>query len=99
MLIVLISPGRAVFSAAATGASGATLPIAVIQSWTLGLLWGDTVGEGVALARRVVGVFVPGALGVEEPIELLLVGGGTLLRPINDSDSVVGAVLAVAGLG
>ena len=65
----------------------------------LGLLWGDAVGEGAALACRVVGVLVPGALGVKEPVELLLVEGGTLLRPVGDGNDIVGAVLAITGLG
>jgi hypothetical protein len=47
----------------------------------------------------VVGVFVPGALGVEEPTELLLVKRGTLLRPISDSNSVVEPTLVIVGLG
>jgi hypothetical protein len=47
----------------------------------------------------VIGVLVPGALGVKKPIELLLVEGGTLLGPIGDCNGVVGAALAVAGLG
>jgi hypothetical protein len=47
----------------------------------------------------VVGVLVPGALGVEEPVELLLVKGGALLGPIGDGDGVVGSALALAGLG
>jgi hypothetical protein len=81
------------------GASGATRPIAVVKPGSLGLLWGDAVGEGAALARRVVGVLVPRALGVENPIKLLLVEGGALLGPIGDGDSVVRAMLALAGLG
>ena len=98
MLIVLISPGRAVPAAVATGASGATRPFAVVQTWALGLLGGDAVGEGAALACRVVGVLVPGALGVKEPVELLLVEGGALLGPIGDGDGVVRAALALASL-
>jgi len=47
----------------------------------------------------VVGIFVPGALGVEEPVELLLVEGGTLLRPVGNNDGIVGAALAITGLG
>jgi len=47
----------------------------------------------------VVGVFVPGALGVEEPVKFLLVEGSTLLGPIGDSDGVVGASFALASLG
>ena len=64
----------------------------------LGLLRGDAIGEGAALACRVVGVLVPGALGIKEPVELLLVEGGALLRSISDGDDVVGAALALAGL-
>jgi hypothetical protein len=71
----------------------------VVQPWTLGLLWGDAVGEGTTLARCVVGVLVPGALGVEKPVKLLLVEGGVLLRSIGDGDGVVGAALALASLG
>jgi hypothetical protein len=65
----------------------------------LGLLWGDAVGEGAALARCVVGIFVPGTLGVEEPVKFLLVEGSTLLGPIGDSDGVVGAAFVLASLG
>ena len=65
----------------------------------LGLLWGDAVGEGAALACPVVGVLVPGALGVKEPTELLLVEGGALLGPVGDGDSVVGAALALSSFG
>ena len=54
---------------------------------------------GVSFSRGVVGVFVLGALGVEEPIELLLVEGGMLLRPAGDGNDIVGAALAIAGLG
>ena len=99
MPIVVVSPGRAVPAAAAAGAAGATRPFAVVQSWTLGLLQGDTVEEGAALAHRVIGVLVPGALGVKEPVELFLVEGGALLGLISDGDRVVGAVLALTGLG
>ena len=53
----------------------------------------------MTFSRGVVGIFMPGALGVEEPVELLLVEGGALLRSVGDSDSVVGAALAIAGLG
>ena len=49
--------------------------------------------------HRVVGVLVPWALGVKKPVELLLVEGGALLGSIGDGDSVVGAMLAFAGLG
>jgi hypothetical protein len=65
----------------------------------LGLFYGDAVGEGVALARRVVGVLVPGTFGIKEPVELLLVEADALLRSISDGDGVVGAALALAGLG
>ena len=99
MLIVLISPGRAVPAAVVAGASGATRPFAVVQPWMLGLLRGDAVGEGVTLVRRVVGILVPGTLGVKEPIDLLLVEGGALLGPIGDGNGVVRAVLVLAGLG
>jgi len=85
--------------AAATGASGGTRPIAVVQSWSLRLLLGDTVGEGAALTRHVVGVLVLGALGAKEPIKLLLVEGGALQGPIGDGDGVVGVALALTGLG
>jgi len=47
----------------------------------------------------VVGVLVPGALGVKEHLELLLVKGHALLGPIGDGDVIVGAVLVLAGLG
>ena len=72
--------------AAATGASGGTRPIAVVQSWSLRLLLGDTVGEGAALARRVAGVLVPGALGIKEPVELLLVERDVLMGSVGDGD-------------
>jgi len=49
--------------------------------------------------RHVVGVLVPGALGIKEPVELLLVEGGALRGPIGDGDGVVRAVLALASLG
>ena len=99
MLIVLVSPGRAVSAAAAMGASGAARPITIVQPGSLGLFWGNAVGEGAALARRMVGILVLGALGVKEPVELLLVEGGALMGPIGDSDGVVEAALALAGLG
>ena len=89
----------AVSAATAAGASGATRPFTVIEPGPLGFLWSDAVGEGVTFSRGVVGVFVPGALGVEEPIELLLVEGGMLLRPVGDHDGIVGAALAFVGLG
>ena len=79
------------------GASGATRPFTVVEPGSLGLLWSYAVGEGAALTRRVVGILVPGAFGIEKPVELLLIEGGALLGPIGDS--VVGAALAVAGLG
>ena len=85
--------------ATATGASGATRHFAVIEPGPLGLLWSDAVGEGATFLCGVVGVFVPGALGVEEPTELLLVKRGTLLRPISDSNSVVEPTLVIVGLG
>ena len=99
MLVVPVSPRRAVSTAAAAGASGATRPIAIVHSGSLGLFWGDAAGEGTALVHRVVGVLVPGALGVKEPVELFLVEGGALLGLISDGDRVVGAVLALTGLG
>ena len=99
MLIVLVSPGRVISTAAATGASGAAWPFAVVEPGSLGLFGGDAVGEGAALARRVVGVLVPGALGVKEPVELLLIEGGALLGLIDDGDGVVWAALALASLG
>ena len=46
-----------------------------------------------------VGVLVLGALGIKEPVELFLVEGGALLGLISDGDRVVGAVLALTGLG
>ena len=46
-----------------------------------------------------VGVFVPGALGVEEPVKFLLVEGSALLGPIGNGDGVVGAALVLASLG
>jgi len=46
-----------------------------------------------------IGVLLPGALGIKEPIDLLLVEGGALLGPIGNGDCVVVAALAVAGLG
>ena len=49
--------------------------------------------------RGVIRVLVPGALGVEKDVELLLIVGGTLLGPIGDGDGVVGAALALASLG
>ena len=48
--------------------------------------------------RHVVGVLVPWTFGIKEPVELLLVEGGALLRSISDGDDVVGAALALAGL-
>ena len=71
----------------------------VVQSWSLGLLLGDTIGEGATLACHVVGILVLGALGVKEPVKLLQVEGGALMGPIGDSDGVVGAPLALASLG
>ena len=79
--------------------SGATRPFTVIEPGPLGFLWSDAVGEGTTFSHGVVGVFVSGALGVEEPVKLLLVEGSTLLRPVGDDDGVVGAVLVIAGLG
>ena len=99
MLGLLVSPGRAVPAATAAGASGATRPFTVIEPRPLGFLRSDVVGEGVTFSRGVVGVFMPRALGVEEPVELLLVEGGALLGSIGDDNSVVGAMLAITGLG
>ena len=83
--------------ATTAGASRATRPFTVIEPGLLGFLWSDAVGEGATFLRGVVGVFVPRAHGVEEPVELLLVEGSTLLRPVGDG--VVGAALAIVGLG
>ena len=99
MLGLLVSPGRAVPATAATGASGATRPLAIIEPGSLGLLWSDAVGEGMALTRCVVGILVPGTFGIKELVELLLVEGGALLGSIGDDNSVVGAMLAITGLG
>ena len=85
--------------ATAAGASGATRPFTVIEPGPLGFLWCDAIGEGVTFSRGVVGVFVPGVLGVDKPVELLQVKGGTLLRPVGDNDVIVGAALAIVGLG
>ena len=74
-------------------------PFTVIEPGLLGLLWSDAIGEGATFSCGVVGVFVPRALGVKEPVELLLVEGGMLLRPVGDRDDIVGAALAIAGLG
>ena len=74
-------------------------PFTVIEPGPLGFLWSDAVGEGATFSRRVVRIFVLGALGVEEPVELLLVEGGTLLRPVGNSDGIVGAALAITGIG
>ena len=74
-------------------------PFTVIEPGPLGFLWSDAVGEGATFSRGVVRVFVLGALGVEEPIELLLVEGGTLLRPVSDGNNIFGAALAIAGHG
>jgi hypothetical protein len=79
-------------------ASVATRPIAVIKPGLLGLFWGDAIGEGIALVHHLVVVLVPGALGVKEPVELLLVEGGALLGPISDGDGVVRAALVLVGL-
>ena len=98
MFIVIISPGRAVSATAATGASGATRPITIIYPGTLVLIRGDTVGKRTALSHHVVSVLMPGAPGIEEPVELLLVEGGALLWSIGDGDGVVEAVLTLAGL-
>ena len=57
------------------------------------------VGEGAVLARRVVGILVPGTFGIKEPVELLLVEGGTLLGTIRHGDGVLRAALVLAGLG
>ena len=99
MLVVIISPGGMISTTAAVGVSRATWPIAVVQPGALGLFLGYAVGEGAALACCVVGVLVPGAFGIKEPVELLLVEGGALLRLIGDGDNVVVATLAFAGLG
>ena len=99
MLIILASSGQEVSAAAAVGASGATRPIAVVQPGPLGFFWGDAVGEGAAFTRRVVGVLVQGTFGIKDLVELFLVEGGALLRSIGDGDGIVGAALALAGLG
>ena len=46
-----------------------------------------------------VGILVSRALGIKEPVELLLVEGGALLRSISDGDGVVGAALVAAAAG
>ena len=74
-------------------------PFTVIEPGPLGLLWSDAIGEGATFSCSVVGVFVPRVLGVDKPVELLQVKGGTLLRPVGDNDVIVGAALAIAGLG
>ena len=57
------------------------------------------VGEGAVLARRVVGILVPGTFGIKEPVKLLLIEGGALLGSVGDGDGVIGATLALASLG
>jgi hypothetical protein len=99
LLIVLVSPGQAVFCSRSHGSFWSYLAYTIIQPGSLNLFWGTAVGEGAALTRRVVGILVPGALGIKEPFELLLVEGGALLGPIGNGDGVVGAALAIAGLG
>ena len=70
----------------------------IVQPGAFGIFLGDVVGEGAVLARCVIGVLVPGTFVFKEPVELLLVEGGALLRSISDGDDVVGAALALAGL-
>ena len=53
----------------------------------------------MTFSRGVVGIFVPGALGIKEPVKFLLVEGSTLLGLIGDSDGVVGAAFVLASLG
>ena len=56
--MVIVSPRRAISAAASAGVSGATLPLAAVQPGVLWLFRGDAVGEGAALARRVVGCWL-----------------------------------------
>ena len=82
------------------GGSRTTRPVAVIAAGSLGVfILGHTVGERVALPGGVVRVLVPRALAIQEPIQVCLVEGGAELRPLSDSDGVLGAMLAVPALG
>ena len=97
-MLLAVSPGRSIPVTPAAEASRTSRLVAVIHPCTLGLFWVDAIGESAALTRGVVGILVPGAHGVKEPVELLLVEGGALLGPISDGDGVVGAALALVSL-
>jgi hypothetical protein len=47
----------------------------------------------------VVGVLVPGALSVKEPVELFLVEEGVLLGSFGNGNNIVEAMLKITGLG
>jgi len=47
----------------------------------------------------VVRVLVPGALAIQEPIQVHMLEGGAELGPLGDGDSVLGATLAFPVLG
>ena len=94
-MLLAISPRRSILVTPTAGASRASWPVVVVHPCTFGLLRVDAIGEGATLARSVVGVLVPRALAVEEPVEVLLVGGGPKLRSVGDCDCVLRTPLAV----
>ena len=98
-MLLAVSPGRSIPVTPAAGASRTSRLVAVIHPCTLGLFLVDAVGESAALARGVVGVLVPQALAIEEPVEVLLVEGRPELGPVSDGDGVLRALLVVLALG
>jgi hypothetical protein len=71
----------------------------IIIAGSLGVVLDDTVGERTALAARVVRIIVPLTLFVQQPAQVLLVQGGTVMGSFDYGDNVPGIPLAVPALG
>jgi hypothetical protein len=92
-------PGQVALSSSDAGAFGATSLVPVVVAKTLGVVGRHAVAECMALASNVVGILVPGALAINEPIQVLLVQGGALSGSIYHVDGVLKAALAILVLG
>jgi hypothetical protein len=81
------------------GAFTATYLITVIIVGMFEVVRSHNVAECMALMGSVVGILVPGALAINEPIQVLLVQGGALSGSIYHVDGVLKAALAILVLG
>jgi hypothetical protein len=89
--ILEISPGRVISPPSATGAFGTACPIPVTVAR-------KPIAAGVALAGGVASNLVPGALAIEELIQVFLVEGAALAGSIRHGDGVLWSLLAVLAL-